>query len=1049
MRLSFRRSLLLLLLTAFLAVTVLVPIFPDRLLQSLHPWLERVASDRLDARVSYDRLTLGRGWVAVDALRLEREGSLRVEIPRLTARWTFAGLWGRRLEAVVLEEPDVSLRLTGEPRAPLPPEPPLAIGELTVSDGRLQIEVDKRRFRLRELAVTGALAHDAPFRLAGRFGEGAGLPLQAAGTFTWGEPPAVTLEEVAWDARPLLASPLTIRLPTAGTAAEGGVQLDRFDDRQLALILAALQLPSPLPEGWSFALTAPEVTFHLVAGEVKMRLQVPAATVAGEGWVLPLQQLRGEVTGDRQGWGASAGFTLAGAPGRLQGSWAGERVEGTAVLSVIDPAAFKQLLLGGDFPPLAGGFDLAAEFARADASGEMRLQVALDGRTGRRPAQFLLDLAPLSARLELHRPVGGKLEADGSLRAGGEEILRLRGTAQRLEIELLSAAGRDLAALLPPEQRPAFAAGLEGVAGGATLLRGAEGEWSGAGRLQVRTMPVAGGLLRDAAVNGDLHVRGTEVGLQHLRFSGAWEGEGAAARISGAGNAVWRGGELRLQLQQLALAELDYLAADGLTGLTGGRLEAVGTVAGTPGKGLRLDLTADLGAREILHGPFYADLSLLPARLALRGRLTGDNRLEAETLSITIPGLGAATLHGTLGGERLELDGRAAIPDFAGLFAGPIGQALVALRPGLADLRPAGGAVIEGVVRRQESWQGSGELQLAGVSLDWPSVRLNARQIGGRIPWFIDGSGISPEEESRRGRIDFAELRLGPAALTRRPLLLVLSPERFAIETPLHFALAGGELQIEEAALAWGEAPEMAARLVLRQVDLSELTRQLELPAMTGRISANLGRIRYRGGSLSADGSLGINAFGGDILVRNLRLESIFSRYRTLQADVDFTGIDLSELTRTFEFGEINGIADGHVHGLRLFGAIPSAFDARLETRDSGRRNLSVKALHNISVLSQGGFSAVLSRGIYRFVDFYRYRKIGILCSLKNDVFSLQGTARPGTDDYLVYGGLLPPKINIIAPARTVSFKEMLKRLQRIDRSDHPPPDATKTTAPR
>jgi len=123
------------------------------------------------------------------------------------------------------------------------------------------------------------------------------------------------------------------------------------------------------------------------------------------------------------------------------------------------------------------------------------------------------------------------------------------------------------------------------------------------------------------------------------------------------------------------------------------------------------------------------------------------------------------------------------------------------------------------------------------------------------------------------------------------------------------------------------------------------------------------------------------------------------------------------------------------VHELRLFGSVPSAFNALFETRPAGKRNISVKAIKNLNTLSQGGLSAALSQGIYRFIDFYRYQKIGIDCTLGNDSFRLRGTAREGEDSYLVYGGLLPPKIDIIAPERAISFKEMLKRISRLDRA--------------
>jgi hypothetical protein len=169
--------------------------------------------------------------------------------------------------------------------------------------------------------------------------------------------------------------------------------------------------------------------------------------------------------------------------------------------------------------------------------------------------------------------------------------------------------------------------------------------------------------------------------------------------------------------------------------------------------------------------------------------------------------------------------------------------------------------------------------------------------------------------------------------------------------------------------------------------------------------------------------------------MRNLQLDPFSLGLPQLQADITFVGIDLYRLTRTFAFGAVNGVVDGRLDGLRLYGTTPSHFTGQLQTRLDGRRNISVKALNNLSILSQGGLSAALSRGVYRFIDFYRYRRIGVRCELAEDVFTLRGVARPGSERYLVDGGLLPPKIDILAPAQPISFREMLRRLQRLDRA--------------
>jgi hypothetical protein len=56
---------------------------------------------------------------------------------------------------------------------------------------------------------------------------------------------------------------------------------------------------------------------------------------------------------------------------------------------------------------------------------------------------------------------------------------------------------------------------------------------------------------------------------------------------------------------------------------------------------------------------------------------------------------------------------------------------------------------------------------------------------------------------------------------------------------------------------------------------------------------------------------------------------------------------------------------------------------------------------------------------------------------LHNDVFRLGGTAKPGTSSYLIDGGWLAPRIDVIVSSPVISFQEMVKRLKRIERTGH------------
>jgi hypothetical protein len=372
--------------------------------------------------------------------------------------------------------------------------------------------------------------------------------------------------------------------------------------------------------------------------------------------------------------------------------------------------------------------------------------------------------------------------------------------------------------------------------------------------------------------------------------------------------------------------------------------------------------------------------------------------------------------------------------DFSERFLPALGERFKAAK----DLRLSGSVKTEFALNAaSEGWHVRGTAFPAG--LDLKRGFLDARGLEGSVPFDVSSGSRPPgvSEKKSTGTLSFSTFSFGPARFEGTSLDLVSSPNQMEISGPATFRVAKGVLEIEGASFARGKGgPAFSAEIDIRNIDLEALTGELGWTAMSGSLDADLGRIDYANDILSSEGNMVIEAFGGIVLVSGIRMEAPFSAYPLLLGSVDFSGIDLFQLTRTFSFGAINGIADGFIHELRLFRFTPSRFEAVLETRKKGTRNISVKALENLTVISQGGLSGALSRGLFRFIDFYRYRKIGIWCILDQDVFVLRGTARKGSERHIVYGGLLPPKIDILAPEHAISFKEMLNRLQRIERAE-------------
>jgi hypothetical protein len=56
---------------------------------------------------------------------------------------------------------------------------------------------------------------------------------------------------------------------------------------------------------------------------------------------------------------------------------------------------------------------------------------------------------------------------------------------------------------------------------------------------------------------------------------------------------------------------------------------------------------------------------------------------------------------------------------------------------------------------------------------------------------------------------------------------------------------------------------------------------------------------------------------------------------------------------------------------------------------------------------------------------------MGFRCNLRNDRFTLRGVEEFDGKDYLVVGSVMPPRVNVISHNQTISFSQMIRRLER------------------
>ena len=955
----------------------------DRLLNSLlRPMAERTASAQLAAEVRIGRITLQDAAFTLSEVSVDHPGHYRLLLPHTEIGLSLAGLAARRIERLHLSQPALELQAT--PRAassdgPLQ-APHWGVTRLEIAGGRFSYQTADRRYSLDQVQVETGSGAPFPFRVSARLGETPGLALEVQGTGSWGAGQRITLEHVQVGEHQLIAAPLQITLPQAdGPLVSGALALERFDSGDLARITSALGLPND-PGDWFFELLQPAADFRLDTHGTTVELRAAAAEIRTPMVRLPLAAVTAALTNAAGStWQAEARFLLAGmAPGRFSAQHDGDGLRGDFTLQVPQAEPLQRHLHDLAAPVLAGGLALEVEFGLA--AGALWLTADLKGLPAAiEPEAYGIDLQPLAAQLRL-RQSDDTFSGDIALQLDAREVFRAEGDREALRFRLLPTPWQSLATVFGPALMPA------------SLLPAGEGGLSGV--------------------------------------------------ISAAGALSTAAKGMRLRLDTLSGQKLEFFSADGMTGLTGGRFTLQGEIdAKSGGKPLQLDLKAQIAADEVLRGTFYADVSKLAAAADLRATLApGARRLEAQRINLTIDGLGSAQLEGRIAPGATRVAGSFGVPKMAGLFAELLRSVLVETAGGMETLGLSGAVTGDFQLEQQgRAWRTRGRLRPDGLDLRWPPAALSLENVSGVLPFafvsdFTATAGGPADLQS--GNLTFERFAVGPLVLDPSPIRLHAALNRLALDSPLVFRVAGGRLEIQDAAAKYTQSgADILAGIRIAEVDLHQLTQTLSVLPLMGRLDADLGNIRYVDGALSAPGTMDVSAFGGDLRIRGMRLEAPLTPYASFFADIDFTALDLFQLTQTLAVGEINGIADGHIHNLRLFGKTPTRFAAEFATRESGKRNISVKALNNLTVISQGGVSQALSQGIYQFIDFYRYRKIGMACTLEKDVFRLEGTARPGSLKYLVDGGILPPRIDVIISSPKISFTEMVRRLQRIERA--------------
>ncbi|MEK6777540.1 MAG: hypothetical protein AABY87_11800 [bacterium] len=340
----------------------------------------------------------------------------------------------------------------------------------------------------------------------------------------------------------------------------------------------------------------------------------------------------------------------------------------------------------------------------------------------------------------------------------------------------------------------------------------------------------------------------------------------------------------------------------------------------------------------------------------------------------------------------------------------------------------------------QERYHISGEMEFRDLDIRGKENRLDLTGIDMRLPVDITYPEASSSEETEKyGFLRFKRLSWRALEIKGIEVSPTLWRNTFMVKGGAVLPVFGGEIRLKEISYQDILSPErrMLLSMNINTVDLAQMSVALGLPRFSGNLSGTIPHVTYAGSRLLTEGEIVLELFGGEVRVRAMSADNLFSPIVSLHSSIEFKEIDLGRLTDTFEFGHVSGVIQGSIEDLVITNGQAESFSARVETVKTKNvdQRIDVKALEKITILGSGGSPSILGQGIYQLFKEYRYAKMGFRCSLRNDNFELHGIEVEGEREYLVKGGLLPPKVNVINYTRHVSFRDMVKRLKRVQQA--------------
>jgi hypothetical protein len=316
--------------------------------------------------------------------------------------------------------------------------------------------------------------------------------------------------------------------------------------------------------------------------------------------------------------------------------------------------------------------------------------------------------------------------------------------------------------------------------------------------------------------------------------------------------------------------------------------------------------------------------------------------------------------------------------------------------------------------------------------------KLNVKDEAGCLA-INDGSGLINWSDNpilmNRSELAWRQLSIKGLPMGSTKIPFINQGNSFTLVEKIKIPFLSGFVAVDK--FSWQakkqEEPDVSFAGSLDNVSLEQLSKTLGWTPLSGNISGQIPGVDYHDKTLTLDGELRIKVFDGIVKVNNLASSDLFSDFSKVYGDVQIENLDLDQLTRKFEFGNITGRMSGYINKLVLENWHPVTFYAWVGTPDDddSTHTISQKAVKNIASIGGGGASDALSRSFLGMFETFRYDKIGMGCYLHDGVCQMMGLEAAGPGYYLIKGGWLP-RIDVLGYNPRVNWDVLVERLGRV-----------------